>query len=157
MDIRKIKKLIELVEQSSISKLEITEGRQTIRIMRLSPKTLTSASFSSIKQTPEILSSKFPELNKDQKKTDILKEYIVRSPIVGIFYKAPSASEKPFVSIGQTVNIGDTLCIIEAMKVMNHIQSDKSGIVQSILANDGQPVEFDEPLLVLQKQECHVK
>lgn len=156
MDIRKIKKLIELVEKSSISKLEISEGTQTIRIMRMLSTTLSPISLSSIKKEPDSLSDTIDKKYDNYSHT--AEEYIVRSPIVGVFYKAPHFSDKPFVSIGQSINIGDTLCIIEAMKVMNHIQSDKAGIIQSVLVNDGQPVEFDEPLLVIkQKKEIHVK
>lgn len=148
MDIRKIKKLIELIEKSSISKLEISEGKKTIRIFRLPSKIPSSSINSDLTTEPQIIPS---TSNKSHEKitSSNTKEHIVRAPIVGIFYRAPNSNEKPFVSIGQSVTIGDTLCIIEAMKVMNHIQSDKSGIIQSILVNNGQPVEFDEPLLII--------
>ncbi|CAD83363.1 acetylCoA carboxylase, BCCP subunit, carrier of biotin [Candidatus Blochmanniella floridana] len=143
MDIRKIKKLIELVEISSISKLEISEGKKTIRIIRSVPQTskvTNSNTVSKIEQTSETNHSQIQNISNT---------YTIRSPIVGIFYRSPNPNSKPFVSIGQSVKSGDILCIIEAMKVMNQIQSDKTGIVQSILVNDGQPVEFNEPLLII--------
>lgn len=149
MDIRKIKKLIELVEQSNISKLEISEGKKSIRIMRtLSHESSDVASFTHKKT--KILPLISDDYDNDH--NDKSKEYIVRSPIVGIFYQALHATAEPFISIGQSINIGDTLCIIEAMKVMNHIKSDKTGIVQSILVTNGKPVEFDEPLLIIKQK-----
>lgn len=163
MDIRKIKKLIELVEKSNISKLEISEGKQTIRIVQLSPQVSSVVSTNSIhnksQNLPYIANIEHHDNNNDhQKLSSTSTEYIVRSPIVGIFYRAAHPDEKPFISIGQSVNIGSTLCIIEAMKVMNHIQSDKQGIIKSILVKNEQPVEFDEPLLIITiKKEHNVK
>lgn len=150
MDIRKIKKLIELVEQSSIAKIEICEGKKSIRIIRSLTNESSGIAISSVKKDPKILPLVSNNHYNDHNNTS--KEYIVRSPIVGIFYQALHATAKPFVSIGQSINIGDTLCIIEAMKVMNHIKSDKPGIVQSILATNGKPVEFDEPLLIINQK-----
>lgn len=162
MDIRKIKKLIKLIEESDISKLEITEGKKTIQIVRFLSKESSDLSHPSlikkdIKKISQCKSDEYQNTtNLDKRKT--LEEYIVRSPIVGIFYRSSSPKENPFVTIGQSINAGDTLCIIEAMKVMNHIQADKSGIIQSILVNDGQPVEFNEPLLIIKlKKEENVK
>lgn len=157
MDIRQIKKLIKLIEKSSISELEISEEKRTIRIIRLSSKTLFSEVCSSATKESKILSQIPNEQSNNNKTCNTEKEYVVRSPIVGVFYRSSHTGNKPFVSIGQSVNIGDTLCIIEAMKVMNHIQSDQSGIIKSILVNNEQPVEFDEPLLIIKiKQEHNV-
>lgn len=155
MDIRKIKKLIELVEISSISRLDISEGNKRICIVRSTSKISFDDISHSPKNTKQIsvnLSNK-NTTSYDEKKIlnkDKNQEYVVRSPIVGIFYRSSHPDEKPFVSTGQLVQIGDVLCIIEAMKVMNQIQSDKSGIIQNILVDNGQPVEFDEPLLTIQ-------
>ncbi|ADV33693.1 biotin carboxyl carrier protein of acetyl coA carboxylase [Candidatus Blochmanniella vafra str. BVAF] len=151
MDIRKIKKLVELVEESSISKLEIIEGKKTIRIIRSEYKISSQSSLVPIttKRKTEALSS--TTINKDHQHEllDTIDTYIVRSPMVGIFYTASYPHDKPFVFIGKSVEIGETLCIIEAMKVMNQIQSEKSGIIQSILIDDGKPVEFGEPLFII--------
>lgn len=157
MDIHKIKKLIELVEKSSIFKLDITEGNKKIRIVRSKPKILfNNSSLFSTKNTQEKISSDLLDVNmkhthSDNNKTisNKIEGHVIRSPMVGIFYRSNHPNDKPFVSIGQSIKTGDVLCIIEAMKVMNQIQSDKSGIIQTILVNNGQPVEFDEPLLVI--------
>ena len=126
MDIRKIKKLIELVEESGISELEISEGEESVRISRAAP----AANFPMMQQT--------------------YAAPIVRSPMVGTFYRTPSPDAKAFIEVGQKVNVGDTLCIVEAMKMMNQIEADKSGTVKAILVESGQPVEFDEPLVVIE-------
>lgn len=152
MDIRKIKKLIQLVHESNIAKLEISEGNKIIRITHfISKKESVAIKHFSTKKTPEIskthISHEEINNNKLSKKTN---EYIIRSPIVGIFYIAPHVDAKPFVSIGQYIKTGDTVCIIEAMKIMNQIQSDISGTIKSILCKNGQPVEFNEPLFIIQ-------
>lgn len=148
IDIQKIKKLIKLVETSSISRLEITEGKKTIRITRaISKKSLNSDLIPTQQdqQNSFEISSKQPKNNNLQS----VDEHIIRSPMVGIFYRSNSPNDKPFVTMGQFVKEGDTLCIIEAMKIMNQIQSDKSGYIKDILIDDGKPVEFGEPLLVI--------
>lgn len=153
MDIRKIKKLIELIEKSNISKLDITEGNKKISIIRAqSTIPFDSERFSTTK-TKEISTNLSNKNIHNSNKTQILDkitEYIIRSPMVGIFYRSSHPNAKPFVSVGQLVKIGDILCIIEAMKVMNQIQSNRSGIIKSILIDNGKPVEFDEPLLIIQ-------
>lgn len=151
MDIRKIKKLIELIERSSISELEISEEKKTIRISRSVPHTSTSPLLFPIKQESNTVTSAHITNNKEYCNTSnaTINEYTICSPMVGIFYRAAHPNDKPFISIGQSVEIGDTLCIVEAMKVMNQIQSDKSGTIKSILVDDGQPVEFGEPLLII--------
>lgn len=149
MDIRKIKKLIALIESSNISKLEIYEGNKIVRITRSesnisSPSTCLPMTKNSEKPR---CTSNIETNYKDIKLVD--SGHVIRSPMVGIFYITPSPDSNPFISIGQTVEVGDTLCIVEAMKVMNQIQSDKSGIVKAILLDNGQPVEFNEPLLII--------
>lgn len=152
MDIRKIKKLIELVEESGIMELEISEGEESVRINRGSPATtavqytLPSAPVAQpatpavTQPTPAVEMPPVAEVSGHQ----------VRSPMVGTFYRSPSPDAKPFVEVGQTVKVGDALCIVEAMKMMNRIEADKAGVVKAILINDGEPVEFDEPLIVIE-------
>ncbi|URJ30822.1 acetyl-CoA carboxylase biotin carboxyl carrier protein [Candidatus Blochmannia vicinus (nom. nud.)] len=151
MDIRKIKKLIALVESSNVSKLEICEGNKIVRITRFASTISSSSTCLPIAKNSEksvYTSDIEANYNKDIKLID--NGHVIRSPMVGIFYITPSSDSNPFISIGQTVEVGDTLCIVEAMKVMNQIQSDKSGIVKAILLDNGQPVEFNEPLLIIE-------
>jgi len=151
MDIRKIKKLIELVEESGIAELEITEGEESIRINRFSsvapqvqyataPIAAPVAVAVAPATAPAVVAAAPAEVAGHQ----------VRSPMVGTFYNAASPGAAPFVTIGQTVNVGDPLCILEAMKMMNQIESDKAGVVKAILATDGQAIEFDEPLFIIE-------
>lgn len=153
MDIRKIKKLIELIERSNISKLDITEGNKKVSIIRAQyTKPFNSTQFS-VNNTKEISTNLSNKNIQNSNKTQIIDkttEYIIRSPMVGIFYRSNHPNAKPFVSTGQLVKVGDILCIIEAMKVMNQIQSNRSGVIKSILIDNGKPVEFDEPLLIIQ-------
>ncbi|WP_216782331.1 acetyl-CoA carboxylase biotin carboxyl carrier protein [Candidatus Profftia tarda] len=138
MDIRKIKKLIRLVEDSSISELEIAEGEESVRISRTTaPIALPVTQSYCKKNSTEILPAE-------------IRHHIVRSPMVGIFYSSPHPNSKSFVEVGQKVHLGDILCIVEAMKMMNHIEADKSGVVAAILVENGQPVEFDEPLVLIE-------
>ncbi|AKC59846.1 acetyl-CoA carboxylase biotin carboxyl carrier protein [Blochmannia endosymbiont of Polyrhachis (Hedomyrma) turneri] len=157
MDIHKIKKLIQIIEASSISEIEISEGNEILRMKRFISKVSNSPSDALTKKVDDIVLSQETMLmneNLDIKNTQdaiILNDkYVVRSPMVGVFYSTSSPGLQPFVSIGQKVNIGDVLCIIEAMKIMNHIESDKNGIVKSILIKNGQPVEFNEPLFIIE-------
>ncbi|BGI50974.1 MAG: acetyl-CoA carboxylase biotin carboxyl carrier protein [Arsenophonus endosymbiont of Ceratovacuna japonica] len=156
MDIRKIKKLIKIVEKSDISELEILEsGETTVRISRAimqnSSNVQQQISSSTTNQSilknninPSIISHKM----SNEKKIEI-SGYKIRSPMVGIFYRGPSIDAKPFIEVGQIINIGDPICIIEAMKMMNKIESDKEGIVKAILLKNGEAVEFDEPLVII--------
>ncbi|WP_058973145.1 acetyl-CoA carboxylase biotin carboxyl carrier protein, partial [Type-D symbiont of Plautia stali] len=151
MDIRKIKKLIELVEESGISELEISEGEESVRISR-SPANagypvMQQAYAAPMMQQPALATAVAPAAAApaaEAAKPEITG-HIVRSPMVGTFYRTPSPDAKAFVEVGQKVNAGDTLCIVEAMKMMNQIEADKSGVVKAILVESGQPVEFDEP------------
>ncbi len=154
MDIRK--KLIELVEESGISELEISEGEESVRISRSAP----AASFPMMQQAYAApMMQQQPALANAVATTAAVEApaaaaeisgHIVRSPMVGTFYRTPSPDAKAFIEIGQKVNVGDTLCIVEAMKMMNQIEADKSGVVKAILVESGQPVEFDEPLVVIE-------
>jgi acetyl-CoA carboxylase biotin carboxyl carrier protein len=154
MDIRKIKKLIELVEESGISELEISEGEESVRISRRTGRKLSgyaaglccaddAASGTCRRAAAPAAAAEAPA------KAEI-SGHIVRSPMVGTFYRTPSPDAKAFVEVGQKVNVGDTLCIVEAMKMMNQIEADKAGVVKAILIESGQPVEFDEPLVVIE-------
>lgn len=157
MDIRKIKKLIELIEDSDISELEISEGEgSTIRISRTIEKKLPILQeymAPSTMNQPDLVNTvtHSQKLSKtENKEKEKISGYIVRSPMVGIFYRASSPKVKPFIKIGQTVKPGDPLCIVEAMKMMNQIEAEKSGVVKEILLKNGEAVEFDEPLIVIE-------
>ncbi|AMA64995.1 Biotin carboxyl carrier protein of acetyl-CoA carboxylase [Candidatus Arsenophonus lipoptenae] len=160
MDIRKIKKLIELVEKYDISKLEISEDGESIRINRKNIQNSSNLQHYMItKNTPQTNllhhteQNKILSENKSEKKTKI-DDYIIRSPIVGTFYRAPNPKAKPFIEVGQRVKLGDPLCIIEAMKMMNQIETDKSGIIKAILLENGAAVEFEEPLVIIENDEA---
>lgn len=139
MDLRKLKKLIDLVEESGIAELEITEGEEKVRITRHSQvaQQVTYA------QAPVAIAAPAPAAEP------VLEGHVVKSPMVGTFYRAPSPGAKSFVEAGQSVNAGDTLCIIEAMKLLNEIEADKGGVIKAILVENGQPVEYGEPLFVI--------
>jgi acetyl-CoA carboxylase biotin carboxyl carrier protein len=162
MDLRKLKKLIELVEESSIAELEITEGEEKVRISKsgsgvqnyafMPPPAMQPVIAPVQQQVPASASdseSKGGETNGSDK-TALPEGHVVKSPMVGTFYRAPSPGANAFVEIGQRVKEGDTLCIIEAMKLLNEIEADKSGVVKAILLENGQPVEYGEPLFVIQ-------
>ncbi|HDR2753630.1 acetyl-CoA carboxylase biotin carboxyl carrier protein [Enterobacter sp. RHBSTW-00175] len=154
MDIRKIKKLIELVEESGISELEISEGEESVRISRAAPAAsfpvMQQAYATPMMQQPALSNAVAPAAEAPAAAAAEISGHIVRSPMVGTFYRTPSPDAKAFIEIGQKVNVGDTLCIVEAMKMMNQIEADKSGTVKAILVESGQPVEFDEPLVVIE-------
>ncbi|EOW6702052.1 acetyl-CoA carboxylase biotin carboxyl carrier protein [Cronobacter malonaticus] len=158
MDIRKIKKLIELVEESGIAELEISEGEESVRISRSPANTgfpVMQQAYAApmMQQQPQALSNAVAPAAAPAAEAPAAAEisgHIVRSPMVGTFYRTPSPDAKAFVEVGQKVNVGDTLCIVEAMKMMNQIESDKAGVVKAILVESGQPVEFDEPLVVIE-------
>ena len=151
MDIRKIKKLIELVEESGISELEISEGEESVRISRAAPAAsfpVMQQAYAAPVQQPALSAAVAAEAAPAAAAE--ISGHIVRSPMVGTFYRTPSPDAKAFIEVGQKVNVGDTLCIVEAMKMMNQIEADKSGTVKAILVESGQPVEFDEPLVVIE-------
>ena len=151
MDIRKIKKLIELVEESGVAELEITEGEESVRINRYSaqpaPMQYAPQPQHAPQQAPQSAPASQPAAEPASEETS---GHVVRSPMVGTFYEAPSPDAKPFVTVGSRVNAGETLCIIEAMKMMNQIEADKSGVVKQILVDNEEPVEFDQPLFIIE-------
>ena len=153
MDIRKIKKLIELVEESGITELEVQEEEGTVRISRaapaVAPAAVQYAAAPVVAPTPAAAPAQAPAAAAPAT-SDELSGHLVRSPMVGTFYRSPSPEAKAFVEVGQSVKVGDALCIVEAMKMMNRIEADKAGVVKAILINDGDAVEFDEPLIVIE-------
>ncbi|OKB66737.1 acetyl-CoA carboxylase, biotin carboxyl carrier protein [Serratia marcescens] len=154
MDIRKIKKLIELVEESGISELEISEGEESVRISRAAPAQaypVMQQAYAMPAQQPALATAVASAPAAEASAAPAaMSGHVVRSPMVGTFYRTPSPDAKAFVEVGQKVNAGDTLCIVEAMKMMNQIEADKSGVVKAILVENGQPVEYDEPLVVIE-------
>ncbi|MGG2395711.1 acetyl-CoA carboxylase biotin carboxyl carrier protein [Pseudomonas sp. SH1-B] len=152
MDIRKVKKLIELLEESGIDELEIKEGEESVRISRHSKQpayaaqpvyapapVAAPAAAPAAAASAEAAPAAAPKLNGT----------VARSPMVGTFYRAASPTSANFVEVGQTVKKGDILCIVEAMKMMNHIEAEASGVIESILVENGQPVEYDQPLFTI--------
>lgn len=155
MDIRKIKKLIELVEESGITELEVQEEEGTVRISRaapaVAPAAVQYAAAPVVAPTPTATPAQAQAAaTPTPAASDELSGHLVRSPMVGTFYRSPSPEAKAFVEVGQSVKVGDALCIVEAMKMMNRIEADKAGVVKAILINDGDAVEFDEPLIVIE-------
>lgn len=165
MDLRKVKALIDLVEKSGISELEITEGEEKVRISRaplaqtvqmahmhpqhlaqMQPMTLAASAPAASAATPAELEARITAAEAAAAEAE---GHAVKSPMVGTFYRSASPGGKPFVEVGQTVSEGDTLCIIEAMKLLNEIESDKSGVVKAVLVENGQPVEYGEPLVII--------
>lgn len=148
MDLRKLKKLIDLVEASGIAELEITEGEEKVRIaksiagapmmMAHAPQMMHAAP---VAATTPVAAAPVEDA--------VPEGHVVRSPMVGTFYRAPAPGSKNFSEVGQSVNAGDTLCIIEAMKLLNEIEADQGGVIKAILVENGQPVEYGEPLFVI--------
>lgn len=149
MDIRKIKKLIELLDESGVAEIEIKEGEESVRISRATAPMPTFAPPPMPAAAPAPATAPTPTTAADERPA-LPSGHVVKAPMVGTFYRAPSPGAKPFVEVGQKVNVGDTLCIIEAMKMLNPIEADKAGVVKAVLAENGQPVEFGEPLFVIE-------
>lgn len=157
MDLRKLKKLIEMVEESGIAEIEITEGEERVRITRAAPApayappptqvymqapapvAAPAAAPAPAAGAPAPAAAEPPAIEGDN----------IKSPMVGTFYRSPSPGSKAFVEVGQQVNVGDTLCIIEAMKLLNEIEAEKAGTIKAILVENGQPVEYGEPLFII--------
>jgi acetyl-CoA carboxylase biotin carboxyl carrier protein len=146
MDLRKLKTLIELVEHSGIAELEIEEGEERVRITRALPAAPQSPAAPAPAQTAAIAAPAGPEVAAAPAEPE---GHVVKSPMVGTFYRSASPGSKAFVEVGSTVQVGDPLCIIEAMKLMNEIESDQAGVVKEVLVENGQPVEFGQPLVVI--------
>lgn len=158
MDIRKVKKLIELLEESGIDELEITEGEESVRICRHRPATttqvMTAPAHVMAAPVTAMATPASPATDASQGPAPAAVEpatrgYVQRSPMVGTFYRAASPGAAFFVEVGQTVKKGDVVCILEAMKMMNQIEADQSGVIESILVENGQAVEFDQPLFTI--------
>ena len=147
MDIRKVKKLIELLETSDIAEIEIKEGEEAVRISRSSSVMTTVVAPAT---APAAAPAPSPVAAAEEKPVpQTTSGHVVSSPMVGTFYRSPSPSSPPFVEVGTHVKAGDVVCIVEAMKMMNQIEAEKAGIVEAILVNDGEPVEFDQPLVTI--------
>jgi acetyl-CoA carboxylase biotin carboxyl carrier protein len=152
MDLRKLKKLIDLVQESGIAELEVTEGEERVRIVRTgrgAPETVATvpahAAPAAAAAPPPA-----PPTAAEAAAAAAAEGHAVKSPMVGTFYRASAPDAKPFVEVGDTVKAGQTVCIIEAMKLMNEIESDKDGAIKAILAENGQPVEYGEPLFIIE-------
>lgn len=152
MDIRKVKKLIELLEQSNINELEINEGDESVRISRGGTAVTyapTAPAAPVVAPAAAAPAPAAPEPADTNTEAEVPAGHIVSSPMVGTFYSAPAPGSPAFVTVGQSVAAGDVLCIIEAMKMMNQIEADKSGTIGAILIEDGEPVEFDQPIITI--------
>ena len=150
MDIRKVKKLIELLEESGIAELEIREGEESVRISRSSqvaPASVAAPAPVAVPAAPpaapaatEAAAGEEPEISG----------HVIKSPMVGTFYRSPAPGAKAFVEVGQSVGVGDTLCIVEAMKLLNQIEADKAGTIKAILAENGEPIEYGQTLFIIE-------
>ncbi len=157
MDIKKIEKLVELIDDSTIAEIEITDGEESLRISRMPKEGFAiQQSMPMMQQMPQ-MQMQAPQAPAAEAaapaadSVDALPEgKVIRSPMVGTFYRAASPTSDPFVEVGQSINAGDTICIVEAMKMFNQIESELSGKVAKILVENGEPVEFDQPLIVLE-------
>jgi acetyl-CoA carboxylase biotin carboxyl carrier protein len=152
MDLRKLKKLIDLVQESGIAELEITEGEEKVKIVKGGAVSISAAP--PVAAAPAIAESRpaapmAPAAAPAAEAAAGQEGHVVKAPMVGTFYRSPSPDAKPFVEVGQAVKEGETICIIEAMKLMNEIEADASGVVKAILVENGQPVEYGQPLFIL--------
>lgn len=149
MDIRKVKKLIELLEESNIAELEIKEGEESVRISRHgSGATYTVAAPTPAPVMAAAAAAPAPVAAAADEEP-ALEGHVVHSPMVGTFYRAPAPGSAPFVEVGQKVKVGDVICIVEAMKMMNQIEADKAGVIGAILVDDGEPIEYDQPMVTI--------
>ncbi|MCE9683208.1 acetyl-CoA carboxylase biotin carboxyl carrier protein [Halomonas alkalisoli] len=155
MDIRKVKKLIELLEESNISEIEIQEGEESVRISRHpngvswpQPHMPPQYQYGAPQPAPAPAATS-PTPEPAAESGPLYQGHALTSPMVGTFYRSPAPGSKPFVEIGSSVKKGETVCIVEAMKMMNQIEADRDGVVEAILVEDGEPVEFDQPMLVI--------
>lgn len=150
MDIRKIKKLIELIEESDVEEIEISEGEESVRISRRSGNAAAAPVYA---PAPAPVAAPVPaaaaEPAAETESSSVPAGHSVNSPMVGTFYRSPAPGAAAFAEVGQSVSVGDTVCIVEAMKMMNQIEADKSGVIKAILVEDGEPVEFDQPLVII--------
>jgi acetyl-CoA carboxylase biotin carboxyl carrier protein len=156
MDIRTIKKLIELLDSSGVAEIEVKEGESSVRISRMPThmpamsQMVMSAPMAAPAPAAAPVAAAPAAAPAASQAEEGLSGHVIKSPMVGTFYRAASPDAKPFVEVGQHVKAGDTVCIIEAMKMFNQIEADKSGVVKAILCENGQPVEFDQPLVIIE-------
>lgn len=152
MDLRKLKKLIDLVEESGISELELTEGEESVRISRQGQAVQQPQQYTIPQQPAPSIQSDTPAPTANVVKEDVVQEpdNALKSPMVGTFYRSSSPEADPYVEVGSTVKKGDTLCIVEAMKLLNEIEADRDGTIKKILVENAQPVEFGEPLFIIE-------
>ena len=159
MDIRKVKKLIELLEESNIDEIEIKEGEESVRISRNGASAAMAAQplptpgpvthIAPVAPAAPAPAAEAPAAAAPAPAAAEPEGHAVKSPMVGTFYRSPSPTSAPFAEVGQSVNVGDVICIVEAMKMMNQIEADKAGTISAILVENGQPVEFDQPLVTI--------
>jgi len=149
MDIRKVKKLIELLEESNIAEIEIREGEEAVRISRNYTGSLPQMPIQQVVQAAAPAPQAAPAAAAPAREEPAYKGEPVRSPMVGTFYRSPAPGAKAFVEVGQHVKATDIVCIVEAMKMMNQIEAGRAGVVEAILVDDGQPVEYDQPLVII--------
>jgi acetyl-CoA carboxylase biotin carboxyl carrier protein len=145
MDIRKIKKLIEMLQESDLNEIEVTQGEESVKISRGGSFARADSVVSQAPISTPQISVQNEEIVEEKK----IEGNVVTSPIVGTFYRKPAPDKDPFIKVGDSVEAGDVLCIIEAMKMMNEIKSDYSGVIQSIEVEDGQPVEFGQSIIII--------
>lgn len=156
MDIRKVKKLIELLEESEVGEIEIHEGEESVRICKQVPQLATSIAPAPAIAVPTAAPASTAPAPRNTSLSDsdddfaLADGHVINSPMVGTFYRSPSPDKPTFVEIGDQVSSGDVLCIVEAMKMMNQIEADTSGVIKEILAENGQPVEFGQPLFIIE-------
>jgi acetyl-CoA carboxylase biotin carboxyl carrier protein len=156
MDLRKIKKLIELLEESELAEIEIHEGEESVRLIRSHPQPAPAQAYQlpapvAQASAPAPVSESRLKDPSDEQEQQLPEGEVVRSPMVGTYYSSPNPDSPAFVKVGSSISTGDTLCLIEAMKMFNQIEAEFGGKVVAILVEDGQPVEFDEPLFVIKK------
>lgn len=153
MDIRKVKKLIELLESSDVAEIEIKEGEEAVRISRISRAAPAQMHYMApMQQAPAYAPAPVTQaapVAAPEAESKSLRGNVIKSPMVGTFYRSPSPSSPMFVEVGQHVKVGDVICIVEAMKMMNQIEADHAGVVEAILVEDGEPVEYDQPLITI--------
>lgn len=152
MDLRKLKKLIDLVEESGIAELELTEGEEKVRISRQPAGQTQFVPYMQqpmMQMAPTAAAAPAAAAAAVENTAPVIEGHVVKSPMVGTFYRSPSPDAKAFVDVGSNVSAGDTLCIIEAMKLLNEIEADHSGVIKAILVENGQPVEYGEPLFII--------
>ena len=150
MDIRKVKKLIELLEESGIAELEINEGEESVRISRYSSSAPPVPVNYAAPPAPAPAAAASAATATESEEESLPSGHIVKSPMVGTYYSSPSPGSKPFVSVGDSVSEGDTICIVEAMKILNQIEADVSGTIKAILVDNSQPVEYGQPLMIIE-------